>query len=679
MFKLSWYLEGDKGGPSEQSLDIDGKEPISIGRNTDCTITLGDTTVSRHHATLTLADDTLDVHDEDSSNGTFIDGQRISDDTLSVGAALKIGPYIFELSGPPPTEEKTQLIKPDDAKTKIVKEDPNKTKVVKKSERRTKVAPPTADKGKDGDRPKAKARSGSFPPPWFDAETVPIKKIKSSGALAGETDYLAIGGGIGSFVWVDHLRVFGVKAEQIRALGVDSRPYGKFERLRRYSQIPDHERLRSNSISTPDNIWGFPGYASRETVKDIKNGKFSGIRHIFQVFGEPALAESYTPKAGDVFDSLDVEAERIGWKDIWMPGRVLKIRKTDDGRYAVAYRVPADHAKSDKRNFYYVCRFLHIATGYPASRYLPDLQDFKRRHPQSNKVVNAYEDHEEIYEQLASDRKGTVLIRGRGIVASRILQRLSELRNGGADIRVLHVMRRPISTGNSYDLSKRHAAHDIEYQPFNWPKSCWGGTYRVRLEEASPEERAKLYAIWGGTTTAERSDWDAILADGKREGWYRPFFGSVKEIKIDGDAIVTELESSLEFKERLDLKADYVVDCTGLISDLEANPLLADIIKTYRLPRNRVTGSGAEQQLSGIEVTNSYEIAGLRNAAGRAYASGSITQNGPYAAVDSYLGLQYTALRSVDSLQAAKAPGVSSFGPVKSFSQWLKWCWGTKP
>src|SRR5262249_2299164 len=119
-----------------------------------------------------------------------------------------------------------------------------------------------------------------FPRNIFKNEIVNAAELKASEYFAGEYTYISIGGGLGSFVWVDHLRVFGVGTGDIRAIGDDVIPYANYQRLCRNSQIPPHERLRSNSLSTPDNIWGFPGYASRETWKDLKEFRFGGFKHI---------------------------------------------------------------------------------------------------------------------------------------------------------------------------------------------------------------------------------------------------------------------------------------------------------------------------------------------------------------------------------------------------------------
>lgn len=632
--QVTFYPTASSAPAGATSVALTGEGPFTIGRSTTCDIVIPDQAVSRVHATLSADGQDLVISDSESANGTRLDGEEISRAVWPRGSKVTVGGYTLEVA------------KNDD--------DAARTSV--------KVAP----------------TSGTFPPTAFDRATINVEEVRAAGIPVEEVDYLALGGGLGSFIWVDHLRVYGVPADSIRAIGVDPEPHAKYERLCLNSQIPRRERLRSNSISTPDNVWGFPGYASRETWRDLKRGRLGGLKYIFQVFGEPAIAESYTPRAGDVFESIETEAARIGWRKMWVAGRILKVRKTTDGRYAVAYRVPSEHATGGPRNKVLVGRQLHVAMGYPASRYLDDLQAFKREHPRSDRVINAYEQHDEIYENLERSG-GIVLIRGRGIVASRILQRVWEARARNKDIRVLHVMRSRISEGRKYDLARRYAQHDIEYQPFNWPKACWGGTLRKLLQDATPERRAELMQMWGGTTTADRADWDAIISEGKKDGWYRPFFGDVDSIQLKDGRIETKLEAGEGFKEEVRLEADYVVDCTGLVADLDANPVLADLISTYALPRNRISGRAAEQRLSGLEVTNGFEIKDLRNQDGRVYASGVMTLNGPYAAVDSFLGLQYAALRSVDELAAVRTASLRPLGPFRSLSQWLKWCRNVAP
>ncbi len=69
----------------------------------------------------------------------------------------------------------------------------------------------------------------------------------------------------------------------------------------------------------------------------------------------------------------------------------------------------------------------------------------------------------------------------------------------------------------------------------------------------------------------------------------------------------------------------------------------------------------------------------MNNGPGHVYGSGVMTLGGPHAAVDSFLGLQYAGLRAVEHLVAQHAPGLHSFTPFRSFSQWMRWVRGSDP
>jgi hypothetical protein len=53
------------------------------------------------------------------------------------------------------------------------------------------------------------------------------------------------------------------------------------------------------------------------------------------------------------------------------------------------------------------------------------------------------------------------------------------------------------------------------------------------------------------------------------------------------------------------------------------------------------------------------------------FASGSATLGGPYAGVDSFLGLQYAALHITDEL--ARLGFCRRIGVARSLSQWWRW------
>ncbi len=112
------------------------------------------------------------------------------------------------------------------------------------------------------------------------------------------------------------------------------------------------------------------------------------------------------------------------------------------------------------------------------------------------------------------------------------------------------------------------------------------------------------------------------------------------------------------------LEADFIIDATGLDASVTANPLLNDLVTHYNLPING---------LGRLSVSNDFELVEMRGSRGRMYAAGAITLGGPYAAVDSFLGLQYAALRAVDDIAAARAPGIRRLNFLSSIFQWLKW------
>ena len=522
-----------------------------------------------------------------------------------------------------------------------------------------------------------KTQIESFPPPQFlEPRCVNVQDLHATGVPVKENwDYIAVGGGLGSFAWVDHLRIFGVKADQIAVIGLGKKPYERYQTLCTNSQIPPHERLRSGSDSCPDNIWGWPGYAWREAWSNFLSLRWGrSIKLLWQVFAEPVFADTYTPKSGRVFASVDREADRIGWWKMLKYGRVRGIRQTDDGRYAIAYSIPNEKVR---QHCYIVGRYVHIATGYPAVRFLQDLQDYRMTTKDFESVVNAYEPHDSIYEKLGREG-GTAIVRGKGIVASRIIQKIYEIRNQNPqkNISIIHLSRTPVAKGRKFALARRKVENHWEFQPYNWPKATWGGDMQKMLESASSEKRRQLLEVWDGTTTADRSDWKRIIQQGLDEGWYVLYFGNIKKVKQDsrGKLIaffeantLTKLQNN---KEMLELKVDCIIDCTGLDSKPKANPLLHDLITHYDLPLNSTDR---------IQVENDFEIRDLRNEKGKMYAAGIITLGGPYAPVDTFLGLQYAAQKSVDALVKAKAPGLHYLNGYDSLEQWCRWVFNKEP
>lgn len=667
--RLRWR----EAGGVARAASLDG--PLTIGRSAENAIVLAGEGVSRRHAAIADEGGVAILRDLGSANGTFLNGGRVTRAPLKPGDTIGVGSVRLVVEGAGAGAGPAADGGRDAATGSIPPEGEGEATIASPGAR---VLAPEVESGAidgrtlflDAAPDLLSLRSApAFPPAIFQQPVVPIAALASVNLPVDEATYLAVGGGLGSFVWADHLRVYGVPAGQIVSIGLEEKPYGRYARLCRQSQIPEYERLRSNSDSCPDNLWGWPGYAVREVCRSLLRGDIpNAVKRTWQVFGEPTFAETYTPKSGDVFASIDREARRIGWDRIWRYGRVKAIRKTDDGRYIVAYSQSSPERPSVHRLM--LARYVHLAVGYPGIRLLPDLQRYRERTQDFRTVVNAYEDHEQVYQDLLK-RGGAVLVRGRGIVASRIIQRLYELRRQNPRIGVLHLMRTPLAQGSRFGRTQRRVANHWEFQPFNWPKSCWGGELRVQLERANEQERDMLLNDWGGTTTADRRDWARIVETGLREGWYQIRFGDVKGVERGADGkLVTTLAGKGVIQEETELKADYIIDCTGLEATVDAHPLLKDLVEHHGLRRS-VKGR--------LRVANDFAVEGMENGAGRMYAAGAMTLGGPMAAVDSFLGLQYAALWSVHALVRARAPGLRRLHFLRSPWQWLRWAVGVAP
>ena len=80
-------------------FDLD-QATVGIGRDSSNAVQLHDTEVSRRHAEILRADDVFTVMDLNSSNGTFVNGQRLSQQQLESGDHLQIGKTLMLFTRP---------------------------------------------------------------------------------------------------------------------------------------------------------------------------------------------------------------------------------------------------------------------------------------------------------------------------------------------------------------------------------------------------------------------------------------------------------------------------------------------------------------------------------------------------------------------------------------------------
>ncbi len=106
-FRVAASLREGEGGMAPGSLVLPdgqrivlGEAIVSIGRLGDCTLVLEDGNVSRHHAEIRPYGTGFRLVDLGSTNGTFVNGERIAERQLRDGDVLRFGgiPIRFEAS-----------------------------------------------------------------------------------------------------------------------------------------------------------------------------------------------------------------------------------------------------------------------------------------------------------------------------------------------------------------------------------------------------------------------------------------------------------------------------------------------------------------------------------------------------------------------------------------------------
>ncbi len=489
---------------------------------------------------------------------------------------------------------------------------------------------------------------------WSDA------MLQSLGIPIVDAPLVTVGGGMGSLALVDTLRIAGVSPARIRILTDLQRPYDTYRYLATNSQIPDHERIRSDAASVMDNIWGFPSYALREAWDD------KSLAQLWRVLTEPVLSEWFTPRAGQVYRSVDREIERISWDSMVARGYVRTVRRRDGGGYFVVH-TPSEPGSPPR--VAYRAHYVHLSVGYSAVRVLDDLQEYREKYDDYQRVVNAYEPHEHVYDE-AKRRPVTVVVRGSGIVASRILQRLLDDREKhGAQTTVIHVFRNYVGSPQGTDPKfRRPGSLGFAYQGFNFTKSAWGGQHRDHLRTLEGEDRARFIDSIGGTNTPYRRVWVDQLQRGIAGGWYSQVIGTVDSVvpSDDGRSLVTHLKHA--DGGLYPIPSEFIIDATGLESDVTEHRVLSDLLEfggATRNPKGR------------LDVERTFEVRGVRSGSGRVYASGSPALGGYFAANDSFLGLQYTALEIADDLAAQGF--AYRIGSGRSIAEWWRWARNRPP
>ena len=87
-----WILRTVDGGVPEQTFRLLAGSARTVGRGTVADFILDAALVSRVHCRLiALPDGGLEIQDLDSTNGTFVNGERVQAARLASGDRLRIG------------------------------------------------------------------------------------------------------------------------------------------------------------------------------------------------------------------------------------------------------------------------------------------------------------------------------------------------------------------------------------------------------------------------------------------------------------------------------------------------------------------------------------------------------------------------------------------------------------
>ncbi|MSR64473.1 MAG: FHA domain-containing protein [Verrucomicrobiae bacterium] len=76
-------------------------DTTTVGRGTDTTIRIEDSTISHHHANIQINGNEVTVRDMNSTNGTRVNGQKIMEAKLTHGDTVRFGRIELRFEGEP--------------------------------------------------------------------------------------------------------------------------------------------------------------------------------------------------------------------------------------------------------------------------------------------------------------------------------------------------------------------------------------------------------------------------------------------------------------------------------------------------------------------------------------------------------------------------------------------------
>lgn len=189
MEATGWALKANHSALANRVFPV--KANTVVGRSNECDITLAAAHLSRRHAELVVREGLMYVKDLGSSNGTYVNGQRVTEARVKRGDDLRFDTLSFGVIGPSDDLDKTTL--------RTVPRGGPRPEPVKSAG--TSAGKPAASPNSRSADTVRRAEAGAIrrqePTPEPVVETIePTAKSTSLGVLTGMILLLVIGGGV---------------------------------------------------------------------------------------------------------------------------------------------------------------------------------------------------------------------------------------------------------------------------------------------------------------------------------------------------------------------------------------------------------------------------------------------------------------------------------------------------
>jgi len=185
------------------------------------------------------------------------------------------------------------------------------------------------------------------------------------------------------------------------------------------------------------------------------------------------------------------------------------------------------------------------------------------------------------------------------------------------------------------------------------------------LQAAPATKRRQLAKSWSAASTPPRTQWLRDLKKAVASQSYRTVYGQIARIEPEAARLAIQITPASKAAENpFTIQADYLIDCSGFDDQIAHHFIYTDLTATYQLP---TTPAGS------LQVSANFEVEALSTPIGKVIVSGSGAAGNHYGPVDSFLGHQYAAVKTIESLSLLPWTKIRQLNPVGSVRAWLQW------